>query len=127
MQVLAIRSLMHHKAISVGSSLNGLQGSLVQEQSRDVAGKAAMWCAQLMPELVCALEHMGKLDAVVVHLRDNDLAELGRKDLLKTLVPGVTAMSKLLRPADVVWSEIIAKSHWRRHTTNGHWRDPDEN
>ncbi|KAJ1144824.1 hypothetical protein NDU88_011118 [Pleurodeles waltl] len=45
-------------------------------------GKPDMRCAHLINDLEWALQRKGNPDAVVVHLRGNDLAELGRKRTL---------------------------------------------
>ncbi|KAJ1087363.1 hypothetical protein NDU88_000539 [Pleurodeles waltl] len=76
-------------------------------------GRLSMRCAQLIPNIERALQRRGRPEAVVVHLGGNDLVDLGQKDLLTALVMGLTAVSRLQHPADIVQSEIIATPFWK--------------
>ncbi|KAJ1145466.1 hypothetical protein NDU88_011752 [Pleurodeles waltl] len=57
--------------------------------------------ARMQKDMERDLQHGGELDSVVVQLEGNDLVDLGRKDLFAALITGLTAISHLLRPADI--------------------------
>ncbi|KAJ1096623.1 hypothetical protein NDU88_001758 [Pleurodeles waltl] len=61
----------------------------------------------------------GKRNAVVMHLGGNDLTCQGSKDLLGAMAAGLMAVALLVRPAEVIWSEIIGRARWRGAQENG--------
>ncbi|KAJ1173018.1 hypothetical protein NDU88_004861 [Pleurodeles waltl] len=51
----------------------------------------------------------GETDLLVVHLRGNDLAQLGSKELLESIRRGLIGASMLRGSTNMLWSEIVPR------------------
>lgn len=72
-----------------------------------------MHWGQLLPVAREALAQGGRPDAIVLHLGGNDLAALGRRALLESMQSSLPILARLTRPAEIIFSEIIARRAWR--------------
>ena len=49
----------------------------------------------------------------MIHLGGNDLATLGRRRILGDMTQGLEEVAALLRPAEIIWSELVPHFKWR--------------
>ena len=76
-------------------------------------GQSGMRWDQLLPMVARAQGRLPCPDVVVVHLGGNDLTSKGRRQLLQTMRVDLMRLADMVRPAEVVWSEVVPRFEWR--------------
>ena len=76
-------------------------------------GQPGMHWDQLFLVVTKALGHLPFPDVVVIHLGGNDLTSKGRRQLLQTMRDDLMKVADLVRPAEVIWSEMVPRFEWR--------------
>ena len=76
-------------------------------------GQPGMRWEQLLPAVAKARGRLPFPNIVVVHLGGNDLTSKGRRQLLQVMKKDLMTMADMVRPAEVIWSEVVPRFEWR--------------